>query len=79
MPYLIIYYEVSLGMSDYVLIMAPAVILASIATAIWGRVYDKKGFKLSVFVSLASLCVGYVLLSMFREKAPVFRLSYCAR
>ena len=72
MPYLIIYYEVSLGMSDYVLIMAPAVILASVATVIWGRVYDKKGFKLSVIISLLVLCAGYVILSLFKTKLPVF-------
>ena len=48
MPYLILYYEVSLGMADYVFIMAPAIILASVVTARWGRVYDKKGFSLSL-------------------------------
>ena len=40
MPYLIIYYEVSLGMKDYVLVMAPAIIIASVVTAFWGRLYD---------------------------------------
>ena len=38
MPYLIIYYEVSLGMADYVFVMAPAIILASVVTAFWGKV-----------------------------------------
>ena len=33
MPYLILYYQVSLQMDDYVLIMAPAIVLASVATA----------------------------------------------
>lgn len=72
MPYLIIYYEVSLGMSDYVLVMAPAILLASVVTFFWGRVYDKKGFGLSAAVSLAWLCVGYVLLFIFRGKLLVF-------
>ena len=45
MPYLILYYEVSLGMADYVLIMAPAIILASVVTAFWGKVYDRRGFS----------------------------------
>lgn len=72
MPYLIIYYEVSLGMSDYVLIMAPAIILASVATALWGRVYDKKGFKLTGVIALISLCAGFVLLYLFRSTALVF-------
>ena len=47
MPYLILYYEVSLGMKDYVFVMAPAIILASVVTALWGKVYDKKGFSFS--------------------------------
>ena len=72
MPYLIIYYEVSLGMKDYVLIMAPAIILASVATALWGRVYDKKGFDFSAVIALISLIAGYAVLFLFKETALVF-------
>ena len=72
MPYLIIYYEVSLGMKDYVLIMAPAIILASVATAFWGRVYDKKGFAFSGVIALISLLIGYVLLFLFKDVVMVF-------
>ena len=72
MPYLIIYYEVSLGMKDYVLIMAPAIILASVATALWGRVYDKKGFGFSSVIALISLIAGYAVLFLFKETALVF-------
>lgn len=72
MPYLIIYYEVSLGMADYVLVMAPAIILASVATAFWGKVYDKKGFGFSSAFSLAWLALGYIVLFIFKAKAPVF-------
>ncbi len=72
MPYLIIYYEVSLGMADYVFVMAPAIILASVATAFWGRFYDKKGFGKSSFWSLLWLAAGFVLLYIFRTTALVF-------
>ncbi len=72
MPYLIIYYEVSLGMSDYVLIMAPAIVIASAATALWGRVYDKKGFSFSAVFAVCFLILGYLLLIMFTAKLPVF-------
>lgn len=72
MPYLIIYYEKTLQMSDYVLIMAPAIIIASAVTALWGRVYDKKGFNFSVAWSMIWLCLGYVLLWMFTDKLLVF-------
>ena len=72
MPYLIIYYEVSLGMKDYVLIMAPAIILASVATAFWGRVYDKKGFSFSGIIALISLIAGFILLFLFKDVVMVF-------
>ncbi len=72
MPYLILYYEVALGMTDYVFIMAPAIVLASVATAFWGKVYDKKGFGFALTVSLSSLMVGYAVLYLFRSTALVF-------
>lgn len=72
MPYLILYYEVSLGMTDYVLIMAPAIIIASAVTAVWGRVYDKKGFFFSSIIAVSSLAIGYVLLYFLRDKLGVF-------
>ena len=72
MPYLIIYYEVSLGMADYVFVMAPAIIIASAVTALWGKVYDKKGFSLSAALSLLWLCAGYIVLFCFKATLPVF-------
>ena len=72
MPYLIIYYEVSLGMSDYVLIMAPAIIVASAVTTVWGRVYDKKGFTFSGLTAIIALLVGYVVLYFTKTTTPVF-------
>ncbi len=72
MPYLIIYYEISLGMTDYVFVMAPAIVLASVITALWGRVYDKKGFPFSSAFSIIWLIIGYVILFFTRTKAPVF-------
>lgn len=72
MPYLIIYYEVSLGMADYVLVMAPAIIIASVITALWGKVYDKKGFSLTASVSVAVLAAGYIVLYFCRATLPVF-------
>ena len=72
MPYLIIYYEVSLGMKDYVLIMAPAIVLASVVTAFWGRVYDKKGFTFSGLTAVLVLLAGYAVLYLTRTTVPVF-------
>lgn len=72
MPYLILYYEVSLGMANYVLIMAPAIILAAIVTAFWGKVYDKRGFRFASLMALASLNLGYIVLFFTRSTLPVF-------
>lgn len=72
MPYLILYYEVSLEMTNYVFIMAPAIILASVVTAFWGKVYDKKGFGFSSVISLVWLACGYILLYFFKSAPLVF-------
>lgn len=72
MPYLILYYTVSLGMDNYVLIFAPAIVLAAAFTFFYGRIYDKKGFAPSVVPALGLLMAGYGILYFFRSSAPVF-------
>lgn len=72
MPYLILYYNVSLGLENYVLIMAPAIIIAAIMTAIYGKVYDKKGFKKSIIPSMILLALGYILLILSTQTLIVF-------
>lgn len=72
MPYLMIYYQYSLQMANYVMIMAPAIIIASIVTAFWGKVYDKKGFGFSCAIAFVWLCLGYIVLYLFKDKALVF-------
>lgn len=72
MPYLIIYYEKSLQMTDYVFIMAPAIIIASVVTFFWGKVYDKRGVKFSSFIAIIWLIIGYILLYLFKNQMLVF-------
>ena len=72
MPYLIIYYERGLEMSNYVFIMAPAIVLASVFTAVWGKMYDKLKFKLSVVPCVVLLALGYIILFFFENTALVF-------
>ena len=72
MPYLILYYEVSLGMANYVLIMAPAIIVAAVVTAFWGKVYDKRGFRFAALAALLSLDLGFIVLFFTRSTLPVF-------
>ena len=75
MPYLILYYNVSLGMDNYVLIFAPAILLAAIFAALYGKVYDRKGFEKAVIPTVVMLMCGYVGLYFFRSTAPVFVAS----
>ena len=75
MPYLILYYTVTLGMDNYVLIFAPAIVVAAIFTALYGKVYDRKGFGFAVVPTLLLLMAGYVGLYFFRATAPVFIAS----
>ena len=72
MPYLILYYEKTLKMDNYVLIFAPAILLAAAFTFFYGKLYDKKGFRFSIVPSLSLLMAGYVLLYFFRGFVPVF-------
>lgn len=72
MPYLILYYTVSLKMDNYVLVMAPAIVLAAVFTAIYGRVYDRVGFRRAVIVPMALLMAGYLVLYFCRGTLPVF-------
>ena len=75
MPYLILYYQVSLGMDNYVLIFAPAIVVAAIFTGLYGRVFDKMGFRAAIIPTLILLAVGYIGLYFCRSTAPVFLFS----
>ena len=72
MPYLILYYTETLGMDNYVLIFAPAIVLAATFTALYGKIYDTKGFQKAILPTVALLGAGYVVLFFFRSTAPVF-------
>ena len=72
MPYLILYYTVALGMDNYVLIFAPAILLAAAFTFFYGKQYDKHGFAKAVVAPLAMLMAGFVVLYFFRSTLPVF-------
>ena len=75
MPYIIIYYERTLGISNYVLIMAPSIVLASVVTALYGRIYDRKGFLYSMRPVVTMLISGYAILYFSRSIIPVARGS----
>ena len=75
MPYLILYYTESLGLENYVLIFAPAILVSAAFTAIYGRVYDNKGFQTAILPTLGLLAAGYILLYFVRNTALVFIAS----
>ena len=75
MPYLILYYTEYLGMDNYVLIFAPAILIAAVFTGLYGKVYDTRGFRTAILPTLGLLMAGYVGLYFFRSTAPVFAAS----
>ena len=75
MPYLILYYTESLGLENYVLIFAPAILIAAVFTGLYGKVYDTRGFRAAIIPTLILLMAGYVGLCFFRHTAPVFVAS----
>ena len=72
MPYLILYYTEALGLDNYVLIMAPAILLAAVATALYGRLFDRFGYLKTLIPALLVLMGGYVFLYLFRATPLVF-------
>jgi MFS family permease len=72
MPYLILYYTEALHLDNYVLIMAPAIVLAAVATALYGRIYDRIGYRKTLVPALLVLMLGYAVLYLFRNTALVF-------
>ena len=72
MPYLILYYTEALHLDNYVMIMAPAILLAAVATALYGRVYDRIGYRRALIPSLLVLLAGYAVLFLFDHVALVF-------
>ena len=72
MPYLILYYTEALGIENYVLIFAPAIVVAAAFTGLYGKVYDRHGFQRAVIPTVALLMGGYVILYFSTHIVPVF-------
>ena len=72
MPYLILYFTNTLKLVDYVLIFAPAIVLAAIFTVFYGKLIDKYGFIDTSILSLIIYLVGLLVLGVFTHTALVF-------
>jgi MFS family permease len=49
--------------------------VAAIFTGLYGKVFDKKGFRFAIIPTLSLLALGYVGLYFFRATVPVFIAS----
>lgn len=81
MPFYIIYlqnagmeiaFAAKLGFDAYVIVMAPAIVIAAIFTVFYGRVIDKLGFIKSLIPTLIIYIIGLVLLTIFKTEIMMF-------
>ena len=81
MPYYILYlqnagleieFAKTIGFDSYVVIMAPAIIIAAIFTMLYGKIIDKYGFIKSLIPTLIIYCLGLLLLSFFKGEILMF-------
>ena len=81
MPYYIIYlqnagieieFAKAIGFDSYVIIMAPAIIIAAISTIFYGKAIDKLGFIKSLIPTLIVYVIGLILLTLFKQTALLF-------
>ncbi len=72
MPYLILYFTNTLQLENYVLIFAPAIVLAAVFTVFYGKLIDKYGFVRTSIISLGIYLVGLIILGLFTNVVFVF-------
>ena len=53
-------------------IFAPAIIIAAVFTGLYGKVYDRRGFRAAVVPTVSLLMAGYVVLYFSTHIVPVF-------
>ena len=72
MPYLIIYFERTILLENYVLVFAPAIVLAAVFTVFYGKYIDEIGFFKTSLFSLVVYLVGLLLLTILTHIVFVF-------
>ncbi len=73
MPYYVLYLRLPYILGEnYVLVMAPCIVIAAVFTMLYGRLVDKRGFSLTVILPLVLSIVGCIVLTLFSDMAPVF-------
>ena len=72
MPYLILYFSNTIHLENYVIVFAPAIVLAALFTFFYGRLIDKCGFVKTLALSMIVYVVGLVILTIFSNIILVF-------
>ena len=81
MPYYILYlqragieieFAKQIGFDSYVIIMAPAIIIAAVFTIFYGKIIDKFGFIKSLIPMLIVYVIGLLLLTIFKDTIMMF-------
>ena len=73
MPYYVLYLRLPYILGEnYVLVMAPCIIIAAVFTILYGRQVDRWGFSKSVILPLVFFLVGCGLLTALSDMAGVF-------
>ena len=73
MPYYVLYLRLPYILGEnYVFVMAPCIIIASVFTILYGRRVDRSGFSASVVVPLILFVAGCAVLTVFANAPAVF-------
>lgn len=73
MPYYVLYLRLPYILGEnYVLVMAPGIIIAAVFTILYGKRVDRCGFLRAVVVPLVLFVVGCLVLTLFTSTAGVF-------
>lgn len=81
MPYYILYlrdaglsipFADSIGFDSYIIIMAPAIVLAAVFTMFYGKIIDKLGFIKSLIPTLIAYSLGLLILTFFNTEVMMF-------
>ena len=73
MPYYVLYLRLPYILGEnYVFVMAPCIIIASVFTILYGRRVDKRGFLRSIMLPLVLFLVGCAVLTVLSNAPGVF-------
>lgn len=73
MPYYVLYLRLPYILGEnYVLVMAPCIIIASVFTILYGRTFDNRGFLKSILIPILLFLAGCVLLTVLTNAPGVF-------